>query len=119
MQIFTQIQQNSFIVALDGNLNAENTSTVQEVLLEALEHKPREVMVDCEALEEVSPKVLKSFISTVRSLQRNNIDFVLISVSDRLQDLFTCEGVCTFTNSLSATSLIADKGACDIYFRKI
>ncbi|MBK0403766.1 STAS domain-containing protein [Adhaeribacter sp. BT258] len=119
MQIHTQIQQNSYIVALNGSINAETTITVQEVLLEALQYKPKEVMVDCEALQEVSPKSLKSFISTVRSLQRNKIDFVLISVNEQLHHLFACAGVNTFTNSISSTSLIADNGQCDIYFRKL
>ncbi|MFC5271748.1 STAS domain-containing protein [Adhaeribacter terreus] len=119
MQILTQIQQNSYIVALNGSLNAETTATVQEVLLDALEFNPKEVMVDCEALEEVSPKSLKSFISTVRKLQRNKIDFVLISVNEQLHHLFSCAGVSTFTNNISSTSLIADNGQCDIYFRKL
>jgi anti-anti-sigma factor len=119
MQILTQIQQNSYIVALNGSLNAETAVTVQEVLLDALQFSPKEVMVDCEALEEVSAKSLKSFIPTVRSLQRNKIDFVLISVNEQLHHLFSCAGVNTFTNSISSTSLIADNGQCDIYFRKL
>lgn len=119
MQINTQLQQNSYIVALNGNLNAENAATVQEALLEALQYQPKEVMVDCEALIEVSPKSLKAFISTIRRLQRNQINLVLISVNERLHDLFSCVGVNSFTNDVVSSCLIADKGPCDIYFRKL
>jgi anti-anti-sigma factor len=119
MQILTQLQQNSYIVALNGSLNVENTANVQEVLLDALQSRPKEVMVDCEALEAVSPESLKSFISTVRILQRNEIDFVLISVNEQLHHLFSCAGVSTFTKNISSTSLIAENGQFDIYFRKL
>src|SRR5687767_12710273 len=106
MQINTQLQQNSYIVALNGRINTENVTNVQEALLDALQLNPKEVMVDCEALEDISPRSLKSFISTVRSLQRNKIDFVLISVNEKLHNLFSCEGVISFTNNVTSTSLI-------------
>lgn len=119
MQIYTQIQQNSYVVALSGSINPENVTVVQDVLLEALELKPKEVMVDCEELEDISPKSLKSFISTVRSLQRNKIDFMLISVNEKLHNTFSSEGVTSYTYNINSTSLIADKGQCDILIKKL
>jgi anti-anti-sigma factor len=119
MQIYTQLQQNSYIVALNGSIDTGNVTNVQEVLLDAIQIKPKEVMVDCEALQDISPKSLKSFISTVRNLQRNKIDFVLISVNEKIHNLFSCEGVISYTNNISSTSLIADKGQTDIYIKKL
>ena len=118
MQIYTQLQQNSYIIALNGELNAESAGTVQDAMLKALQYNPKEIMVDCEALEEVSPKSLKSFISTVRSLQSNQIDLVLISVNQRLHKLFACAGVDSLTNQVTSSRLISDNGPTDIYFRR-
>src|SRR5688500_12684886 len=118
MQIYTQLQQNSYIIALNGELNAESAGTVPNAMLEALQYNPKEVMVDCEALEEVSHKSLKSFISTVRSMQNNQLDLVLISVNHRLHKLFSCAGIDALTNQVTSSRLISDNGPTDIYFRR-
>ncbi len=119
MQIYTQIQQNSYVIALSGTLDNENAATVQNALLNAVKYQPKEVMVDCEELEEVSPKSLKKFISTVRSLQRQEINFVLIGVDQRLHNLFSCVGIDALTNQVTSSSLISGNGPSDIYFRKL
>ncbi|HSI91467.1 MAG TPA: STAS domain-containing protein [Adhaeribacter sp.] len=119
MQILTHVQQNSYIIALNGTLDNEHVPTVQNALINALQYHPKEVMVDCEELEEVTPTSLRRFISTVRSLQRNKIRFVLIGVDHRLHHLFNCLGVNAFTNHVASSSLIGNDRQCDIYFREI
>lgn len=119
MQILTHIQQNSYIIALSGKLEDEHTLSVQNALLAALKYKPKEVMVDCEELESISADSMKAFISTIRSLQRNQVGLVLISVNERINRLFNCLGLGTFMNQVTSSSLISNSENCDIYFRTI
>src|SRR3954468_20562301 len=119
MRILTHIQQNSYIIALSGSLDTDNASTVKSAMLEALEYQPKEVMVDCEDLEEISQKSLRSFISTIRNLQRNHVGIVLISVNQKLNNIFSMLGLDEFTNRISSSSLIATDEQYDIYFREI
>src|SRR5690606_11778718 len=113
------VQQNSYIIELSGTLDSNNAYSVKNALNEALQFKPKEVMVDCEGLEEISPRSLKFLRNTVRSLQNNQIGVVLISVNNHLNDVFTCLGVNAYTRQINSTSLIACPGNCDIYFRKL
>ena len=116
MQIFTRHQKNSYIVALNGKLDKENAVTVQDILLEALLLDTKEVMVDCEGLEDVSPGSLKSFVSTIRNLQQNRIGVVLIGVSQALNELFSVIGLNDFTRRLPSSVLISDDSLVDLYF---
>src|SRR5688572_4561363 len=119
MQILTHVQQNSYIIALSGSLDVEDTPTLQSAFLNALKYNPKEVMVDCEELEGISPRSLKSLISTVRSLQHNHIGVVLMSVNEKLNSLFSGVGADVFMNPIASTSIIGGGEQCDIYFRKI
>lgn len=119
MQILTHVQQNSYIVALNGRVNSGNVSRVQNALISALEYNPKDVVVDCEELEEISPSSIWRFASTVRNLQRNKVRFTLIGVNSRLHHLFNCLGINDFTNNVTSSSLIGNESQCDIYFRDL
>ena len=119
MQILTHVQQNSYIIELSGTLDSNNAYSVKSALTEALQYNPKEIMVDCEGLEEISPRSLKYLRNTIRGLQQNHIGVVLISVNDQLNNLFTCLGVNAFTQKVNSTSLIACSNHCDIYFRRL
>ena len=119
MQILTQVQKNSYVIALNGSLNAKNTGLVQNALLEALEYSPKEIMVDCEALTEVAPNSLKPFITTIRNLQRNRVGVLLIGVNQQLNNLFTDLGMDAFTRQVTSSSLISDNTAYDFYFQDL
>ena len=119
MQILTHVQQNSYIIELSGTLDSNNAYSVKNALNEALQFNPKEVLVDCEGLEEISPRSLKYLRNTVRSLQQNQIGVVLISVNNHLNDVFNCLGLNVFTRRVNSTSLIACSDHCDIYFRKL
>lgn len=119
MEILTHVQQNSYIIELNGTLTSHNAHVVKYALTEALQFRPKEVMVDCENLEEISPRSLKYLRNTVRNLQQNQIGLVLISVNNRLNDVFNCLGLQNVTRHIASTSLIAGSDHCDIYFRRI
>ena len=119
MEILTHVQQNSYIIELNGTLNSNNAHVVKYALAEALQLKPKEVMVDCENLDEISPRSLKYLRNTVRILQQNQIGLVLISVNNRLNEVFNCLGLQNVTRHITSTSLISSSDHCDIYFRKI
>lgn len=119
MQIFTQVQKNSYVVALSGRLDSDNAASVQDALLHALLYDTKEVLVDCEGLEDVTPKSLKSFISTIRNLQRNKIGVMLIGVNQRLNELFSVVGLNMFTRQIASSSLISDESQFDFYFCEI
>jgi anti-anti-sigma factor len=119
MQIITQVQKNSYVIALSGSLNAKNTFLVQDALLEALEYKPKEVMVDCEELTEVAPNSLKPFITTIRNLQRNKVGVLLIGVNQELNSLFNNIGMDAFTRQVTSSSLISDNSVYDFYFQNL
>ena len=119
MQILTHVQQNSYIIELSGVLDSENACNVKDALKEAAQFNPKEVMVDCEGLQEITPRSLKYLRNTVRNLQEKQIGFVLISVNNRLDEVFTCLGLNAFTRKISSSSLIASSDCCDMYFRKI
>ena len=119
MQILTHVQKNSYIIELTGTLDSNNAYSVKNALNNALQFSPKEVMVDCEGLEEITPRSLKYLRNTIRGLQENQIGVVLISVNDHLNNLFTCLGVNAFTRQVNSTSLISCSDNCDIYFRKL
>src|SRR5690349_7201844 len=119
MQILTHVQQNSYIIELSGTLDSNNAHSLKDAFIDALIHNPKEVMVDCEGLEEISPRSLKYLRNTIRGLQENQIGVVLISVNNHLNNLFTCLGVNDFTRRVNSTSLISCSDHCDIYFRKL
>ncbi len=119
MQILTHVQQNSYIIELKGNLDSNNAFWVKDALTEALLYQPKEVMVDCERLEEISPRSLKCLRNTVRNLQQNQIGLVLISVNNRLNNVFTCMGMGNLIRQVSSSSLISGNDHSDIYFRKV
>lgn len=119
MQILTHVQQNSYIIELTGTLDSNNAYSVKNALNSALQYRPKEVMVDCEGLQEISPRSLKYLRNTIRGLQRNQIGVVLISVNNQVNNLFTCLGINDFTREVNSTSLISCSDHCDIYFRKL
>ena len=119
MQILTHVQQNSYIIELTGTLDSNNAYSLKNAFNDALQYKPKEVMVDCERLEEISPRSLKYLRNTIRRLQENQIGVVLISVNNQLNDMFACLGIKDFTRQVNSTSLIACSDHCDIYFRKL
>ena len=119
MQILTHVQKNSYIIELNGVLDKKNAYTVKNALAEALQHNPKEVMVDCEGLQEISPRSLKYLRNTARNLQQNHIGLVLISVNHRLNDVFNCMGMHSLIRQVTSSSLIAPQNQSDIYFRKI
>ena len=119
MQILTHVQQNSYIIELTGILDSNNAYSLKNAFNDALQYKPKEVMVDCERLEEISPRSLKYLRNTIRGLQENQIGVVLISVNNQLNDMFACLGIKDFTRQVNSTSLIACSDHCDIYFRKL
>jgi anti-anti-sigma factor len=119
MQISTQVQKNSYVIALSGSLDAENTAIVQHALLDSLQYHPKEVMVDCEDLCEVSPNSLKPFISTIRNLQKNHVGVVLIGVNQQLNSLFSNLGLNAFTRQISSSSLISSDSLFDFYFQEL
>lgn len=119
MQILTHVQQNSYIIELNGVLDNKNAYTVKHALTEALEHNPKEVMVDCEGLESITPRSLKYLRNTARNLQKKQIGLVLISVNNRLNDVFTCMGMHNLIRQVSSSSLISGTNQSDIYLRRI
>jgi anti-anti-sigma factor len=119
MQILTHVQQNSYIIALSGTLDVEATPSVQNAMLEALQYGPKDVMVDCEELEGITPNSLKSFISTIRNLQRNQVGLVLLGVNEGVNKLFSGIGADSFMKQVTSSSLISSENQYDIYFQKI
>ena len=85
MEILTHVQQNSYIIELNGTLNSNNAHVVKYALAEALQLKPKEVMVDCENLDEISPRSLKYLRNTVT---RHITSTSLISSSDHCDIYF-------------------------------
>jgi len=119
MQVFTRIQQNSYIISLNGILDGESAAVVQEALQNAFKHNPKEILIDCEALEEISPKSLKMFLAIIRKFQQEQVRFILISVSQQLNNLFVLLGLSCFIKRVNSSSLIASDEACDIYLQQL
>ena len=119
MEILTHVQQNSYIIELNGVLDNKNAYMVKHALTDALEHNPKEVMVDCEYLEAISPRSLKYLRNTARTLQQKQIGLVLISVNNHLNEVFTCMGMNNLIRRVSSSSLISSDDQTDIYLRKI
>lgn len=119
MQILTHVQKNSYIIELNGVLDNKNAYMVKHALTDALQHNPKEVMVDCEFLDAISPRSLKYLRNTARTLQQKQIGLVLISVNSHLNEVFTCMGMKNLIRQVSSSSLISCDEHSDIYLQKI
>lgn len=93
MEILTSKKNQSYLVKLRGELDAQTAADTEKVLTEIIKLNPLEVQVDCKELKYVSSRGLGVFVALLQEIQEKNIHFCLFNMSPSVKNVFRVLGL--------------------------
>jgi anti-sigma B factor antagonist len=93
MELQTYTEQDAFIVALNGDLDARSSLLVDDAIRMATKSQCRQIVVDCTYLKYISSAGLGVFMSHLAELRNREIELVLFGMSMKVQDIFSLVGL--------------------------
>ncbi|ABG57486.1 STAS domain-containing protein [Cytophaga hutchinsonii] len=90
----TSVKENEFyIVAIEGDLDASSSIQLDQAIEEAVANGENKIIVDCSQLEYISSAGLGVFMSYIQDFQSNNISLVLCHLSEKVRNVFQILGL--------------------------
>lgn len=90
----TSVKENEFyIIAIEGDLDASSSIQLDQAIQEALSKNETKLIVDCSQLEYISSAGLGVFMSYIQDFQTNNISLVLCHLSEKVFNVFQILGL--------------------------
>lgn len=90
----TSFKENEFyIVAIEGDLDASSSIQLDQAIEEAVSTGENKIIVDCSQLEYISSAGLGVFMSYIQDFQANNISLVLCHLSEKVRNVFQILGL--------------------------
>ncbi len=90
----TSVKENEFyIVAIEGDLDASSSIQLDQAIEEAVGNGENKIIVDCSQLEYISSAGLGVFMSYIQDFQSNNISLVLCHLSEKVRNVFQILGL--------------------------
>lgn len=90
----TSVKENEFyIVAIEGDLDASSSIQLDQAIEEAVTKGETKIIVDCSQLEYISSAGLGVFMSYIQDFQANNISLVLCHLSEKVRNVFQILGL--------------------------
>src|SRR5687768_4718343 len=93
MNVGIRITHDSYIVELNGELDASSSVAVDAKIEMAVNSGKPFLLVDCHNLNYISSTGLGVFISHLQTVQRRNLKLVLFGVSPKIKDVFSILGL--------------------------
>lgn len=92
MNVNTETSGNSLVIALDGRVDSSNAAEFNTALENATGDSDLGVVLDCENLQYISSAGLRVILTTAKSLQSSQRQFVICTLSNPIQDIFVISG---------------------------
>lgn len=93
MKITQEINGNTIIIRLDGELDASSSVLLDEELLKPEIMKFNKVLVDCEKLNYISSAGLGVFISHLQRFEDSQIKLIFFNMQDKVKNVFEILGL--------------------------
>jgi anti-sigma B factor antagonist len=93
MKITHEINGNTIIIRLDGELDASSSVLLDEELLKPDIMNFNKVLVDCERLNYISSAGLGVFISHLQRFEDSQIKLIFFNMQDKVKNVFEILGL--------------------------
>ncbi|CAN5723980.1 anti sigma b factor antagonist RsbV [soil metagenome] len=93
MKITQEINGNTIIIRLNGELDASSSVLLDEELLQPDIMKFSKVLVDCEKLNYISSAGLGVFISHLQRFEDSQIKLIFFNMQDKVKNVFEILGL--------------------------
>lgn len=93
MEILTHKIESKYIIKLRGELDANNSESVEKILDEIVKLNPEQIQIDCLELKYISSRGLGVFISRFQEIQNKKISFYLCNLSSPVHYVFNVLGL--------------------------
>lgn len=93
MKITQEINGNTIVIRLDGELDASSSVLLDEELLKPEIMKFNKVLVDCEKLNYISSAGLGVFISHLQRFEDSQIKLIFFNMQDKVKNVFEILGL--------------------------
>src|SRR5688572_29324850 len=98
MQIVNQVEGNTFIISLKGELDASSAVLLDEQLSSSATAKYEAILIDCTNLEYISSAGLGAFMSHMHQLEEAGTKLVFFGMSERVRNVFEIVGLDILTS---------------------
>lgn len=86
-------EEDYFIIAIEGDLDASSCIKLDEAIASAVAGKQRKILIDCTALNYISSAGLGVFMSYLQDFKENGMALVLYGVSQKVKKVFQILGL--------------------------
>lgn len=93
MNITNCKEDNYYLIALDGDLDASSAIMLDEELKKAVIGLEKKILIDCEKLNYISSAGLGVFMSYLQEFEEKNITMVIFNLNDKVKKVFEILGL--------------------------
>lgn len=93
MHISSVLEENHYIITINGDVDASSSIHLDEAMSEAIKGGHSKILVDCSALNYISSAGLGVFMSYIEELKTKNIQMVLFGLSEKVENVFKVLGL--------------------------
>jgi anti-sigma B factor antagonist len=93
MELHTYTEKDTFIVALDGDLDASSSLLVDDAIQVAIRSQFKQILIDCSYLKYISSAGLGVFMSHLSELRAREIEMALFGMSMKVKNIFSLVGL--------------------------
>jgi anti-sigma B factor antagonist len=93
MKIIVTQTQDTYVLKLEGDLDANSCLLVDQAIEKAVNTKPAKILIDCQNLTYISSAGVGLFVSHIHTLKTQGILFVLFNMSFKVELVFKIIGI--------------------------
>ncbi|MFN3403421.1 MAG: STAS domain-containing protein [Cytophagaceae bacterium] len=93
MNIFSEKEEDFYIISIEGDLDASSCIILDKAIAEAVAKGENKILVNCINLNYISSAGLGVFMSYIQEFENNNIGLVLFNVSSKVKNVFQILGL--------------------------
>lgn len=92
MEIIEKKADSFVILNLKGRLDTTNYGELEKKILELLEKKENNIIIDCEKLDYISSSGLRILLMGLKKFKANKGKFVLCNLQENIKEIFEISG---------------------------
>ncbi len=93
MQISSVLEDDNYVIAIDGDVDASSSIMLDEAISKAIEKGQQQILIDCVDLNYISSAGLGVFMSYIEELKVRNTRMVLFGLSEKVENVFKVLGL--------------------------
>jgi anti-sigma B factor antagonist len=93
MEISTSHEGSMHIIAVNGDLDASSSITLDRAIAEAVSANKNNIVIDCNQLNYISSAGLGVFMSYLQDFQDKNISLLLFGLNEKVMNVFEILGL--------------------------